>query len=130
MEQKGNPITEGVIWKQILLFFAPVAMGTFFQYMYNTADALIVGRYLGMDALAAVGGVANHVTTMILGFFVALSSGASVIIAQYYGANNKDAVSRGVHTAAALALSIGAFLTVVGILFVPQTLHFLVCSPP
>lgn len=55
-----NAITEGVIWKQLLLFFFPIVLGTFFQQLYNTADAIIVGKYVGKEALAAVGGTTAH----------------------------------------------------------------------
>lgn len=120
-----NSITEGVIWKQILLFFLPVAFGTFFQQMYNTADTLIVGRCLDMDALAAVGGITAHIITLIVNFIVALTSGVAVVISQYYGAKNGDSVSHSVHTGIALSVLIGAVFTLLGIYLVPHTLRFL-----
>ena len=55
MDIKANGITEGVIWKQLLSFFFPILLGTFFQQLYNTVDAIVVGQYLGKQALAAVG---------------------------------------------------------------------------
>ena len=76
----GNGITEGVIWKQLLLFFFPILLGTFFQQLYNTADAIIVGKFVGKEALAAVGGATGNLINLLVGFFVGLSSGASVII--------------------------------------------------
>ena len=79
-----NPITEGVIWQQLLLFFFPILFGTFFQQLYNAADAMIVGRFVGKEALSAVGGSTGMLTQMIVGFFVGLSSGASVIISDVY----------------------------------------------
>ena len=60
MEQK-NQITEGVIWKQLLIFFFPIVIGTFFQQVYNTADSIVVGRFVGKEALAAVGGSVNQI---------------------------------------------------------------------
>lgn len=63
-----NALLTGVIWKQILLFFLPVALGTFFQQMYNTVDALVVGNFVGMNALGAVGGATASVINLILGF--------------------------------------------------------------
>ena len=81
-----NKITEGVIWQQLLLFFFPILFGTFFQQLYNTADAVIVGRFVGKEALAAVGGPTATIINLLVGFFVGLSSGATVIISQYYGA--------------------------------------------
>ena len=80
--QKENAITEGVIWKQILLFFFPILLGTFFQQLYNAADALIVGRFVGKEALSAVGGGTGTVINLLVGFFVGLASGATVIISQ------------------------------------------------
>ena len=77
-----NRITEGVIWKQLLLFFFPILWGTFFQQLYNAADAIIVGRVVGKEALSAVGGSTSTVIQVIVGFFVGLSSGATVIISQ------------------------------------------------
>lgn len=65
-----NAITEGVIWKQILLFFFPILFGTFFQQLYNAADALIVGRFVGKEALSAVGGGTGTVINLLVGFFV------------------------------------------------------------
>ena len=112
-----NGITDGVLWKQILLFFFPILLGTFFQQLYNTADAIIVGKFCGKEALAAVGGATGSLINLLVGFFVGLSSGASVIISQFYGARKGEDVSRAVHTTIALALASGAFLTVVGLLF-------------
>ena len=88
-----NKITEGVIWKQLLLFFFPILFGTFFQQLYNTADAVIVGRFVGKEALAAVGGGTATIINLLVGFFVGLASGATVIISQYYGAKRGDRVS-------------------------------------
>ena len=82
---KGNQITEGIIWQQLLFFFFPILFGTFFQQLYNAADAMIVGRFVGKEALSAVGGSTSMLTQLIVGFFVGLSSGASVIVSQYYG---------------------------------------------
>lgn len=94
-----NGITEGVIWKQLLYFFFPILLGTFFQQMYNTVDAVVVGQYVGTEALAAVGGTAGTLINLLVGFFVGLSSGATVIIAQFWGSGDKDRVSKTVHTA-------------------------------
>ena len=90
---RANAITEGVIWKQLLLFFFPILFGTFFQQLYNTADAVVVGRFVGKEALAAVGGSTSMLTNLLVGFFVGLSSGATVIIAQFYGAGRGQRVS-------------------------------------
>lgn len=85
---KYNGITEGVIWKQLMLFFLPVLLGTFFQQLYNTVDAVIVGRFVGKEALAAVGGSSSQILNLLIGFFTGVTSGAAVIVAQYYGARD------------------------------------------
>ncbi len=64
-----NQITEGVIWKQILLFFFPIMLGTLFQQLYNTADAIVVGRFVGKEALACVGGSSGQLINLVVGFF-------------------------------------------------------------
>ena len=98
-----NPITEGVIWQQL----------------YNAADAMIVGRFVGKEALSAVGGSTGMLTQMIVGFFVGLSSGASVIISQYYGAKRPEMVGYAVHTAVAFSVVSGLVMTAVGIPLAP-----------
>ena len=112
---KVNQITEGVIWQQILIFFLPILFGTFFQQLYNTADAMIVGHFLGKQALAAVGGTTGTLINLLVGFFVGLSSGATVVISQHYGANKEDKVQWAVHTSIAFSILGGIVLTVVGI---------------
>ena len=81
-----NPITEGVIWKQILYFFFPMLLSSFFQQLYNTADAVIVGRAAGKQALSAVGGSAGSVLGVFMMFYVGFSGGAAVLTAHYFGA--------------------------------------------
>lgn len=76
--------TKGVIWKQLLFFFFPILIGSFFQQLYNTVDTIIVGQACRTSALAAVGSTGN-LTNLIVNFYVGLSTGASVVIAQYYG---------------------------------------------
>lgn len=121
--QKENAITEGVIWKQILLFFFPILFGTFFQQLYNAADALIVGRFVGKEALSAVGGGTGTVINLLVGFFVGLSSGATVIISQYYGAKREEMVGYAVHTAMAFSLVGGLVMMVGGLLAAPGILR-------
>ena len=99
-KEKVNQITEGVIWKQLLLFFFPIVFGTFFQQIYNTADTIVVGRFVGKQALAAVGGSASQIANLIVGFFVGLSSGAAVVISQFYGAKDKKNLSKALQTPA------------------------------
>lgn len=117
-----NQITEGVIWKQLLFFFFPIVFGTFFQQLYNTVDTMIVGHYVGKDALACVGGSAAQITSLIISFFTGLSSGASVIISQFYGAQNKDAASQGLHTAYAFSILGSILIGILGYMFTPDML--------
>lgn len=117
-----NQITEGVIWKQLLLFFFPILFGTFFQQLYNTADAVIVGRFVGKEALAAVGGPTGTLINLLVGFFVGLSSGATVIISQFYGARQQERVSKAVHTAIAFSIAGGLVLMVIGVAGAPWAL--------
>lgn len=120
-----NQITEGVIWKQLLIFFFPIMLGTLFQQLYNTADAVVVGRFVGTEALAAVGGSTGQIANLIVNFFVGLASGATVIIARYYGAKNKKDLNDTLHTAAALSLAGGILTSVIGIAATPGMLRLM-----
>lgn len=120
--EEKNQIIEGVIWKQLLFFFFPILLGTFFQQLYNTADAIIVGKFVGKEALAAVGGTSSTIINLFVGFFVGLSSGATVIISQFYGARDHEGVSRAVHTSIALAITGGVIIMVIGIAIAPWML--------
>ena len=116
-ERAYNPITDGVIWKQLLVFFFPILLGTFFQQLYNTADAVIVGQFVGKQALAAVGGVTGTLINVIVNLFVGVASGTTVVVAQQYGAQNFAGVRRTVHTSLAMALVGGAGLMALGLVF-------------
>ncbi|MGN1163239.1 MAG: MATE family efflux transporter, partial [Candidatus Ornithospirochaeta sp.] len=100
----------------ILLFFFPILFGTLFLTLYNTVDAIIVGQFLGKEALAAVSGGTSTLTNLIIGFFTGVASGATVVISQFYGAEDKDKVKKSLHTAIGIAIVFGAFITVVGYL--------------
>ena len=110
-----NKIINGVIWKQLFIFFFPIWFGTFFQQLYNTADAVIVGNFVGKGALAAVGATAV-ILNLLVGFFVGLSSGSSVIISQCYGSDDWQGVEDTVHTTMALSFLGGGLLTILGII--------------
>lgn len=123
--QMKNQITEGVIWKQLLMFFFPIMIGTFFQQLYNTIDTVVVGQFVGTKALASVGGSSSQMINLVVGFFTGLSSGASVIIAQYYGAKDEEFVRKGIHNAYAIAAAGGIFLSIVGIALAPAMLRMM-----
>lgn len=122
-QPKVNQITEGVIWKQLLIFFFPILFGTFFQQLYNAADAMIVGRFVGKVALSAVGGGTGTVIQVMVGLFVGLSSGATVIISQYYGAKRGEMVGYAVHTSIAFSLVTGVIMMIGGIIAAPAVLR-------
>ncbi len=125
IENTTNTIVDGVIWKGLLKFFFPIMLGTLFQQLYNTVDAVVVGQFVGTQALAAVGGSSSQIVNLFIGFFVGLSSGATVIVSQYFGAREDKGVSRAVHTAMALAFIAGAVMTVVGLVFAPAMLEIM-----
>ena len=112
---KANGITEGSIFGQLLLFFFPILFGNLFQQLYNTADAVVVGRFVGKQALAAVGGTTSTLINLMVGFFVGLSSGATVVISQYYGAKKADKVHWAVHTSVAFSVIGGVLFMAVGL---------------
>ena len=114
-EEAVNPITEGVIWKQLLLYFVPLLAGSFLQLLYNTVDTIIVGRFVGKIALTAVGGSAGQIYAMVTEFMIGVSGGAGVILSQAYGARNRKLLDDGLHNAIALALVIGFLFTVCGL---------------
>ncbi len=115
-------ITEGIIWKQLLSFFFPILLGTFFQQMYNTVDTIIVGRAVGTQALAAVGAT-SALINLVSGFFMGLSTGVTVIVSQTYGARDEEGVSRAVHTGMALSLVLGVIIILIGVLGGPWILR-------
>ena len=117
-------ITEGVIWKQLLIFFFPILLGTFFQQMYNAVDTIIVGRFVGTQALAAVGST-GALISLLNGFCIGLSSGATVLISQFFGANDHPGVNKALHTSIGLSLVLGLFISFCGLCFGPQILQMM-----
>lgn len=119
---KSNTLmTEGPIWKKITMFALPLFLGNLFQQLYNTADSLIVGNFLGSDALAAVSSSSSLIFLMV-GFFNGIAMGAGVVVARYYGARQIGHVQRAIHTDIAFGLAAGAALTVIGLLLTPKLL--------
>ncbi len=114
-------LTEGCIWKQIISFAFPLFVGNLFQQLYNTADSLIVGNFLGSNALAAVSSSGNLIFLMV-GFFQGISVGAGVVISKYYGAKDYWEVKKAVHTTVAFGLAAGIFLTIFGTLMTSRIL--------
>ncbi len=125
VSENENVITHGVIWQQLLIFFFPLLFGTFFQQLYNTANAVIVGRFVGKQALSAVGGTTGTLINVFVGFFIGVSAGATVTIARYYGAEKKEALDRALHTAAAIAILGGIAFTAAGIACTPALVRMM-----
>lgn len=118
-------LTEGVVWKKLLVFFLPIAAGTCIQQLYNAVDGLIVGRFVGTVALAAVGGSSAQIINLLIGFFVAITAGASVVIAQVYGAGRTRDVQLATGNAIAVFSLLGCLLMVLGLVASPAMLALL-----
>ena len=117
-------MTEGPIGKKIIFFAIPLFWGNLFQQLYNTADSLIVGNFLGSDALAAVSSSSSLIFLMV-GFFNGVFMGSGVVVARNYGAKRYERVEKAVHTAVALALVAGVVLTVMGMVLSPILLRLM-----
>ena len=124
MVDSKNLMTEGTIWKKIIFFAMPLFLGNLFQQLYNAADSLIVGNFLGSSALAAVSSSGNLIFLMV-GFFNGIAVGAGVIIARYFGAKDYDNMQKAIHTTIAFGLVAGVVLTIVGVLLAPTILEMM-----
>ena len=113
-QKKTLLMTEGSIWKSILLFSVPLILGNLLQQLYNTADSIIVGNFLGSNALAAVGSSGSPIY-LLIGFSQGVAVGAGVVVSQYLGAKDKKETRIAVHTSLAIAVILGLILTVGGI---------------
>lgn len=122
--KKNTDMTEGVIWKSIVTFAIPLLIGNLFQQLYNTVDSIVVGNFVGKEALAAVGSTTT-IINMLVGFFMGLSTGASVIISQYFGAKDHKKLHAAVHTSIAMTFLLGIIMTFVGIVLSPTLLKFM-----
>ena len=119
-------MTEGSISRKIILFAIPLFLGNLFQQLYNTADSLIVGNYLGSNALAAVSSSGNLIFLMV-GFINGIAMGAGVVIARYYGAKDRRNLEKAIHTTVAFGIAAGIALTVIGMLLAPKILVLMGC---
>ena len=123
-EATRRTLTEGPIRRNLFLFALPIFLSNLFQQLYNSADSIIVGRFLGGDALAAVSSSGNLIFLMV-GFFNGTAVGAGVVIARYFGAKKYDEMRRAIHTDLAFGLVAGIFLTVAGVLLTPVLLRLM-----
>ena len=122
--EKTN-LTEGSVWKKLLVFFLPIAAGTIIQQLYNAVDGLIVGRFVGTNALAAVGGSSAQIINVLVGFFVAMTAGASVVIGQIYGAGRREDLNKAIGNAVTVMGLFGIALMILGFAASPALLRLL-----
>lgn len=124
VRESKNQITEGVIWKQLLIFCFPIMLGTLFQQMYNAADVIVVGQFVGKQALASVGG-SSQVINLVVNFFVGITSGVTVVVSRFFGANQKEELKKAIHTSIAISIIGSIILSVVGMMFARELLIML-----
>lgn len=122
--KKASDMTEGNIVKILLLFSVPLILGNLLQQMYNTVDSIIVGNYVGSNALAAVGS-STSLINLLISFCQGASVGAGVIVSQYIGAKNREGIQKAVHTSLAISIVLGITMSIAGILFTPQLLQWM-----
>ena len=128
MKKSSMDMTSGTIWKQLLMFSVPLLFGNLFQQMYNTVDSLIVGNYVGSEALGAVTSVGSAINTFI-GFFSGFATGAGVVVSHAFGAKKYDEVSDSVHTILLFTVVISAVLSVLGVSLSPAVIRFMKTPP-
>lgn len=121
IKKRGNLMTEGPIVKQIVMFAIPLLLGNLFQQLYNTVDSIIVGNFVGSDALAAVGS-SGSIINLIVSLLMGITLGSSVVISNYFGARDIEHMRKAIHTSIALGLIAGAIIMIVGVVFSPQIL--------
>ena len=122
--RKDTAMTEGSITRHLITFAVPLLIGNIFQQLYNTVDSIVVGNFVGKEALAAVGSISPIINTLI-GFFMGLAAGAGVVISQYYGARDDENVHKAVHTTMVMTFILCAVFTVVGVLMTPYMLRLM-----
>ena len=106
-------MTEGTPWKRIVEFAIPMLLGNIAQQFYNTADSIIVGKYIGDNALAAVGS-AGPILNLLMVLFIGISTGAGIMVAQYFGAKDREKLSRSIGVCITLTAIASVFIMVVG----------------
>ncbi|MEG1043162.1 MAG: MATE family efflux transporter [Oscillospiraceae bacterium] len=121
MKSETLLMTEGSISKKIIKFALPIFWGNLFQQLYNVVDSLVVGNYVGRDALAAISSTGSLIF-LLVGLFGGIFSGAGVVISRYYGANEKENVQNAIHTTIGFGIISGIILTVLGTWLAPQIL--------
>jgi putative MATE family efflux protein len=128
VKQNMNDFTKGSIPKQLIAFAVPMLVGNVFQQLYNIADALVVGRFIGGEALAAVG-ISMNIALFFISILIGLTTGAATVISQYFGAKKNDRLKAAVSVSIVFYLVLSVLLSVFGVLFAPQMLRMLNSSP-
>ena len=122
--QHANAMTEGNMVKQIILFTIPLLLGNILQQLYNTADVVVVGQFVSAAALAAVGS-SSPIINMLVGFFMGVSTGASAVISQYFGAGDLHKMRKAVHVTLFITVILGIVSTIVGVALSPWILRMM-----
>lgn len=128
MNNKTGLMIEGNIFKQLLFFSMPLIIGNLFQQLYNTVDSIVVGNFIGDNALAAVNS-SGSIVNLLVSFFMGLSIGAGVVISNYYGAKAEENVHKAVHTSIALTFASAIIATIIGVIFTPYLLQLMKVDP-
>ncbi len=123
-KRKDKDMTRGPIVQQLIQFSIPLLIGQLFQQMYNTVDTLVVGNFVGKEALAAVGSTTS-IINMLIGVFLGFSMGANVVVSQHYGANDEKSVHDTVHTTIIMSLAFSVVLTALGVALAPVMLRLM-----
>lgn len=119
--ERSSLMTDGSVWRHLLRFALPIFWGNLFQQLYNVVDSLVVGNYLGSDALAAVGS-SGSLIFLLVGLFSGIFTGASVVISRYFGARDETGMRVAIHTTVAFGLAAGVIITIAGTIFTPHML--------
>ena len=115
-------LTEGKIWKKLIVYYIPLLMSFLLQQFYNAADAVVVGKYVGKEALSAVGGTTSILFGLIIGLFTGIASGSTVVVGKYFGADKDKEVADTIKTSLCISVIGGIGIGVFGYLFTPQLL--------
>lgn len=124
MHKKELDLTEGTIWKTLIIFTLPILAGNFFQHLYAAADAVIVGKFTGKEGLAAINSVSS-LLKLPISLFSGLSAGATIIISQLFGAKKSNELFAAIHTSIGLTLIAGVGLSIIGVLISPLLLFMM-----
>lgn len=126
MKKSSSDLTKGSVAKQLLMFAIPLLMGQIFQNLYNSVDAIVVGRSVGKTALAAVS-ASSDITHLVVGFFTGLSTGAGILFSRTFGAKDHQKLHNAIHTSVAFSVILGVVMAAVGVLITPLLLKIVAC---